>query len=171
MSSIDQREFRNALGSFATGVTVVTTSQRAENGDLLPIAVTANSFSSVSLDPALVLWSIDKSASSFAAFQACDAFAIHILHDGQRDLSQRCASSKGEKLREGEWQFGELNIPLVTECKTRFECQVEHRYKGGDHIIMVGRVVNFERCDNQGSEPALLYYQGQYEQLQSSTTV
>ena len=171
MSSIDPREFRNALGSFATGVTVVTTAESSEDGEQRPVAVTANSFSSVSLDPALVLWSIDKSASSFKAFQACDAFAIHILHDGQRDLSQRCASSKGEKLRDGEWLYGELGIPLIQECKTRFECLIEHRYEGGDHIIMVGRVVNFERCDDQGSEPALLYYQGQYELLHSSPAV
>lgn len=167
MSSIDPRQFRNALGSFATGVTVITTSAN-NGGERTPVAVTANSFSSVSLDPALVLWSIDKSASSFAAFQQCEAFAIHILHDGQRDLSQRCASSKGEKLRPDEWQFGPLQVPLIDDCKTRFECQVEHRYEGGDHIIMVGRVINFERRDNDGNEPALLYYQGQYHPLDAS---
>lgn len=169
MSAIDPREFRNALGSFATGVTVITTTEQSPDGSCRPVALTANSFSSVSLDPALVLWSIDKSAGSFDAFSRCRAFAIHVLHDGQRELSQRCASSTGEKLRDGEWRYGELEVPLLDECKTLFECRVEHRYEGGDHIIMVGRVVNFERRDGGGSEPALLYYQGQYQQIDQSS--
>ncbi len=169
MQQLDPREFRNALGSFATGVTVITTAEQNSDGSRRPVALTANSFSSVSLDPALVLWSIDKSAGSFAVFNDCTAFAIHVLHDGQRELSQRCASSKGEKLRDGEWRYGELEVPLLDECKTLFECRVEHRYEGGDHIIMVGRVVNFERRDGGGKEPALLYYQGQYQQLDQSS--
>ncbi|NNC55611.1 MAG: flavin reductase family protein, partial [Pseudomonadales bacterium] len=105
-TEIDTKEFRNALGGFATGVTIVTTLAEDSAGDLRPAAVTANSFASVSLDPPLILWSIARSAQSFQAFEKAEFFAVHILHSAQIGLSNLCATKNADKFGEISWRPG-----------------------------------------------------------------
>lgn len=158
MKVIDhQREFRNALGSFATGIAVVTTIDTTGN----PIGMTINSFASVSLDPPLVLWSIGKSSAYLNAFITSQRFAIHVLKSDQEAISNAFAARDDNKFELVDWLAGPHGIPLLHECCSRFVCGVEQRHEGGDHIILVGRVMDFEYRD---SEP-LLFHCGQYKSL------
>jgi len=154
---IDQRQFRNALGHFSTGVAIVTAV--APDGE--PIGVTVNSFSSVSLDPPLILWSLDKKAYSLPVFQAGPRFAVHILGEHQEALSNRFARASGEKFAQLELQRGLGNVPLLGECAAVFECATAHLYDGGDHLIIVGRV---ERFTSEERAP-LLFHRGRYARL------
>ena len=148
------RAFRDALGSFATGVTIATT----KDAGGAPVGVTASSFNSVSLDPPLVLWSLAKDALSRAAFSDSGHFAIHVLAAGQQALSDRFARSGEDKFGDVEWEDGLLSSPVFSECAARFECRTAHEYEGGDHIILVGEVVRFEARD----VPPLLFHAGGY---------
>jgi flavin reductase (DIM6/NTAB) family NADH-FMN oxidoreductase RutF len=129
-----QREFRDALGRFATGVTVVTTIT-----DEGPVGITANSFSSVSLDPPIVLWSIGRHSRRFPAFERCERFAVHVLGADQIDLSRRFARS-GDAFTGLEHDRNEHGVPLLRGCLSRFECERFAAHDGGDHVIMVARV-------------------------------
>lgn len=135
-----QREFRDALGSFATGVTIATTLA----ADGAPVGVTASSFNSVSLDPPLVLWSLAKNSLSREAFSRSGHFAVHVLAASQRELSDRFARSGADKFDGVDWLRGALGAPVFPEFAARFECRTRHEYEGGDHIILVGEVVEFE---------------------------
>ena len=150
---LDAKVLRNALGTFATGVTIVTT--RHEGKD---IGLTANSFNSVSLDPPLVLWSLAKKSSNIEAFNNVDAFAVHILGADQIDLSNRFATPGIDKFDGLDVERGKLDVPLLRDCAARFVCQTAYRYDGGDHIIFVGEVLELESYDK---EP-LLFHQGKY---------
>ena len=163
MNSEQAKELRQAFGHFATGVTVVTTMDSAsENGLAKPLAMTANSFSSVSLDPPLILWSIDKNAQSFAAFERNEHFAVHILHAGQEALSTFCATRNADKFADVEWQPGLGEAPIFDEFSARFQCRVEHRYEGGDHQIIVGRVLDYS-CQNEPQQvQPLVFFKGKY---------
>ena len=134
---------RTALGSFVTGVTVITTS--GETG--LDYGVTANSFNSVSLEPPLVLWSLSKSSSSLPAFASAARFAIHILASDQVDLSARFARRDTDKFADLDFERGEHGVPLLSGCSARFICRPAYSYEGGDHVIFVGEVVEFEHRD------------------------
>ncbi len=151
---IEARQLRDALGHFATGVTVVTT--LAPTGER--IGVTVNSFAALSLEPPLVLWSLAKRSWSLAAFEACGHFAIHILAHDQQELSDRFAKAGQDKFAGIELAPGLGGVPLLPGCMAGFECAVEHRYDGGDHIILVGRV---ERLTTRSTAP-LLFYRGRY---------
>ena len=153
----DLGNFRQALGSFTTGVTVVTT--RADNG--WDIGITANSFNSVSLDPPMVLWSLGKSSGSLSAFMAAEHFSVHILASDQQNLSAQFATRGKDKFADVEIERGPDEIPLLRDYAARFICRSEFRYEGGDHIIFVGRVVEFDHTE---AEP-LLFHGGQYAQL------
>lgn len=155
MQHIDPKVFRNALGHFATGVTIVTT--RDNQG--LPVGVTASSFNSVSLDPPLVLWSIGRNAYSFSVFEQTDHFAVHVLGEWQSDLSNRFGRANEAKFEGLELTEGLGGSPLLAGCPARFECSVEHRYDGGDHVIMVGRVLRMEHAEQ--AQP-LLFHRGRY---------
>lgn len=155
--SNDQRILRNALGSFATGVTVVTT--RAADGK--DIGRTANSFSSVSLDPPMILWSLAKTSSSFEDFRQAGHFAVHILSADQSDISGLFASKKEDKFEGLAVERGEDRIPLLKHCAARFECRTAYQYEGGDHIIFVGEIIGFEHS----STPPLVFHGGQYGRL------
>ena len=149
-----QREFRDALGSFATGVTIATTSDAAG----APVGVTASSFNSVSVDPPLVLWSLAKNSLSREAFAGSGHFAVHVLTARQEALSNRFARSGEDKFAGVDWHAGELGSPVLTEHAALFECRTRHQYDGGDHIIMVGEVVSFDARD----EAPLLFHGGRY---------
>ena len=152
MDETEKRRFRSALGRFATGVTVVTTQD--ESG--APIGVTANSFNSVSLDPPMVLWSLAKSSLSLAAFSQAGTFAVHILACDQQDMSNRFARRGDDKFSGVDLEPGP--VPLFRHCAARFICRTAFQYEGGDHIIFVGEVTDFEA----GGKPPLLYLEGRY---------
>ena len=153
-SAIDAREFRNALGSFATGVTIVTTRDAAGHD----VGLTANSFNSVSLDPPLVLWSLAKSSNSLSAFIEAEHFAVHILAADQEPLSNLFAMRGADKFAGLQMERGEGGTPLLRGCAARFECRTAYRYAGGDHEIFVGEVLTFEHFDR----PLLVYQKGGY---------
>lgn len=156
--NFDSLAFRTALGSFATGVTIVTT----RDGQGNPVGMTASSFNSVSLEPPLVLWSIARTANCFDAFDQADHFAIHILNQQQQPLSDLFGRpSPKNKFAGLDIINGCAHSPLLPDFNSLFECKLEHRYDGGDHIILVGRVLQFEL---RGGEP-LLFAGGQYRQM------
>jgi 3-hydroxy-9,10-secoandrosta-1,3,5(10)-triene-9,17-dione monooxygenase reductase component len=148
------RQFRNALGSFATGVTIITT--RSPDG--ADVGVTANSFNSVSLDPPMVLWSLAKTSTSFDAFMAAEHFAVHILAMDQEGLSGRFAKSNTDKFSGLTVERGQDSIPLLPGCAARFQCRTAFRHEGGDHVILVGEVDEF---DHDGHAP-LAFHGGRY---------
>jgi 3-hydroxy-9,10-secoandrosta-1,3,5(10)-triene-9,17-dione monooxygenase reductase component len=133
------RQFRNALGSFATGVTIITTC--APDG--ADVGVTANSFNSVSLDPPMILWSLGKNSTSLDAFMAAEHFAVHVLAMDQESLSGRFAKSNTDKFAGLTVDRGRAGIPLLPGCAARFQCRTAYRHEGGDHIILVGEVEDF----------------------------
>lgn len=153
-ASIDSHEFRIALGTFTTGVTIVT----AKGRDGTPVGVTANSFNSVSLQPPMILWSLARSARSLATFEAAEYWAVHILAADQDALSNRFARSGGDKFAGLESDTGLGGTPLLRNCASRLQCKTAFRYEGGDHVIFVGEVVAFDRNDL----PPLVFHGGQY---------
>jgi flavin reductase (DIM6/NTAB) family NADH-FMN oxidoreductase RutF len=155
LSDFSERELRDALGRFATGVTVVTT--MTPGG---PLGMTVNSFASVSLDPPLVLWSPARRSSRFPAFEAASHFAVHVLSAGQRDLAVRFAR-KGGDFSGLSPSLGAGDTPLFAGCAARFECRHAAGYDGGDHLIMVGEVLRFVGNDL----PPLLDHRGGYRGL------
>ena len=155
MPDIDQRELRNALGCFATGVTVVTTLT-----ELGPLGITANSFASVSLDPPLVLWSPARRSARFPAFEAAGHFAIHILAEDQRALADRFAR-RGDDFAGLTLEPGLGGAPLLAGCAARFECAHAAGHDGGDHLIVVGEVRRMVRSD----AAPLLFHGGRYKRV------
>ncbi|MGH8461252.1 MAG: flavin reductase [Stenotrophobium sp.] len=139
-TAFDTRNFRSALGNFATGVTIITT--RCDDGS--PVGITANSFNSVSLEPPMVLWSLAKNSRSLPAFDAAKHWAVHILAANQEALSNRFAKSGADKFAGLDTAIGIGGSPLLDGCATRLQCSTAFRYEGGDHIIFVGRVLGFD---------------------------
>ena len=154
---LDLRRLRDALGDFATGVTVVT----ARGVDGQPVGVTVNSFASVSLEPPLVLWSLGLQSPSLATFESCSHYAINVLAAGQIELSQRFSQSQGDRFAGIELKVGAGDTPLLPGCCAWFECRNEMRYPGGDHRILVGHVERFRREER----PPLIFHGGRYRDL------
>lgn len=150
-------DFRNALGSFATGITVIT----ALGKDGQKVGMTANSFNSVSLDPALVLWSVARDANCFDDFIGAESFAIHVLAADQEAISNRFAKSGVDKFAGIDCSEGLAGIPILPHYSACFQCQIENQYEGGDHVILVGRVIEFS---DKGLEP-LIFSRGKYATL------
>jgi flavin reductase (DIM6/NTAB) family NADH-FMN oxidoreductase RutF len=122
------------------------------------VGLTANSFSSLSMDPPLILWSVGRSSRSFSAFSACRHFAVNVLSSDQVAASQHFSSSSDRKFDGVSYRLGALGSPVLSGILALFECGVEKRYEGGDHIILVGRVRHYA----QYSGDALIYSQGRY---------
>jgi 3-hydroxy-9,10-secoandrosta-1,3,5(10)-triene-9,17-dione monooxygenase reductase component len=154
MKTFDPSTFRQALGTFATGVTVVT----ARGPDGRDVGVTANSFNSVSLDPPLVLWSLNRSSTSLRAFTECAGFAVHILAANQQALSDRFAAHTPNRFEGLQFDRGIGGAPLLADCAAQFQCRLAFRYDGGDHEIIVGEVLTLAHS----SMPPLVYYGGRY---------
>lgn len=152
-SSIDPRDFRNALGTFATGVTIIT----AAGSDGKPYGLTCNSFASVSLNPPLVLWSLVLYSSSLNIFQDASHFAVHILGESQQALANKFAKSSEDKFDGIEWTAGLGGAPLLAGSVATFQCRSVNRYYGGDHIIFLGAVEAYSY--NRG-EPLLFLHGG-----------
>lgn len=153
-TTIDSRALRHALGSFATGVTIVAT----RNNDGQDIGVTANSFNSVSLDPPLVLWSLSRKSLSLPSFQQSPYFAVHVLSADQDNLSQLFATQGANKFRDLAVERGFGEVPLIDGCAAVFQCRTAFSYDAGDHIIFVGEVLAFAAF----RRPPLLFHAGSY---------
>lgn len=151
-SAFDPLAYRRALGGFATGVCVVT----AHTADG-PLGVTVNSFTSVSLDPPLILWCLDVKSDRHDAFAGADRFAVHVLPVEDREMSDRFAWGVC-RLSDDEFEVGDPSPPRLRNALTRLDCVAHQRLPMGDHLVIVGRVEAFE------TEPgdALTYFRGRY---------
>lgn len=153
----DERDFRNALGQFATGVTVVTTC----DPDGQPVGITVSSFNSVSLVPPLVLWSLGRATSITPIFNVCSYYAIHILAQEQLPMAIQFAARGIDRFAGIGWQPNAQGIPILQGTLATFECSTRKRYEEGDHIIMIGEVLQYSYRHG----PPLLYHDGQMRGL------
>jgi flavin reductase (DIM6/NTAB) family NADH-FMN oxidoreductase RutF len=157
---LDTRQLRNAFGCFATGVTVIT----AMDADGTPVGITANSFSSVSLEPPLVLWSVDQRSTTFPVFTSCEHFVVSVLSADGAPLASRFAMKGGHRVEDIDTVPTELGPPAFAESLAVFECDVHARHEGGDHVIVVGKIRRFTHLpegDDSASKP-LLFYRGRF---------
>ena len=157
-SGSDARTLRDALGCFATGVTVVTT----RDGAGAPIGLTANSFSAVSLDPPLILFCLAKSSSNLARFRAAEHFAINVLHIGQQPTSGVFARSTEDRFQDVAWESWDTGAPILSGSLASFECATHEVVEAGDHLVFIGRVL---RARFEPRRDPLLYFRGKYRRL------
>jgi len=153
-SSIDPRDFRNALGTYATGVTIIT----AAAPDGKPYGLTCNSFASVSLNPPLVLWSLVVYSSSLTVFQNASHFTVNVLGASQQALATKFAKSSDDKFTNVDWTPGLGGAPVLADSVANFQCRSVNRYYGGDHVIFLGAV---EAYTYNATEP-LLFARGAF---------
>ena len=148
---------RDTLSHFATGVTVVTTRDMAGQ----PVGMTVNSFNSVSLEPALVLWSVGNESLGYDAFTRSDHFTVHVLKADQQHISNLFAGRGADKFGQVHWQPGPNQVPLLDDCAAYFHCRRAQCIEGGDHTILLGEVLEFSAS---GGEP-LIFHRGRYRAL------
>lgn len=161
-AGFDSKEFRHALGCFPTGVAIIT----ALDSEGRACGLTCNSFSSVSLNPPLVLWSLRKQSSSIQIFRETDAFAINVLAGDQGALSGRFATSAiADKFEGISYESGYAGVPLIGDCVARFHCSMHQQHDAGDHIIFIGRVERFERMRE---DDPLVFCKGAYMMVTQS---
>ena len=154
---MDTRALRNTLGQFATGVCVLTTNDPNRGA----VGMTVNSFAAVSLEPALVLWSIQNSSECFKEFTECDRYGISVLEHSQEVLSNRYARSLERTVDDGDYFVDSHGVPLIQGALATFSCKMSALHPGGDHHIIVGEVVDFE---SHPGEP-LVFFGGVYGRL------
>jgi 3-hydroxy-9,10-secoandrosta-1,3,5(10)-triene-9,17-dione monooxygenase reductase component len=154
MESDEQIELRRSLGRFATGVTVVTCC--APDGS--PRGITANSFSSVSLDPPLVLWNIARVSNSLEDYLGAERFAIHILRADQQHHAEHFARTDHSRYDGIEFEISPDAVPILPDVLARFDCATRQVHEGGDHYIIIGEVLAHSRSDGA----ALMFHNGQY---------
>jgi flavin reductase (DIM6/NTAB) family NADH-FMN oxidoreductase RutF len=158
--TFSDREFRDALGFFPTGVAVVTT--MAADGSR--VGATISSFNSVSMSPPLVLFSMARSAAGFAIWAQAQTYAVSVLAQDQAEISTRFARSRNDKWKDIEPTVGTTGSPLLPNALACFECESYARYDGGDHLILVGRVKAITVTRPAQSRP-LVFYRGRYREL------
>jgi 3-hydroxy-9,10-secoandrosta-1,3,5(10)-triene-9,17-dione monooxygenase reductase component len=158
----DPQAFRDALGSFVTGVTIMTARDEAGR----PYGLTANSFNSVSLDPPMVLWSLSLRSGSLPVFRDADNWAVHVLAADQQAMSDRFARPGDGKFAGVEDVDGPEGAPLLAGYAARFGCRARFEYEGGDHAIFLGEVVDFDRRE---ADP-LIYHGGRYGRVMRAPT-
>ena len=156
--TFDSLTFRRALGCFATGVTVVTARDAAGRNR----GITINSFSSVSLEPPLILFCLDKATPSFDSFYAAGRFAVNVLRAGQHALSVRFSTAAADKWDGVHYDVWPGDLPVLRGCLASFACRREALYEGGDHVIIVGRV---EQLATAGPGEPLIYFQSAYRSV------
>jgi len=155
----DPRQFRDALGSFATGITVVT----ALGPQGQPLGLTVNSFNAVSLEPPLVLWSLARKSHSCEAFRQASHYAVNILALDQEEISQHFAMTPPEERFKGvAWHAGRSGVPILEGCCAWFEVRNDVQHVGGDHLIFVGQVQEFAR---DAERLPLIFHAGRYREL------
>jgi flavin reductase (DIM6/NTAB) family NADH-FMN oxidoreductase RutF len=154
-SRCDGAALRRALGSFVTGVTVVTARCEAGGRPTL-VGLTVNSFSSVSLDPPLVLWSMKRSNPNLRLMQRASHYAVNVLAQAQADLCRHFAQPRPDRFAEVSYDEGLGGAPLLPASAASFECRQHAQVDGGDHVIFIGRVERFRRAE---AEP-LIFYDG-----------
>ncbi len=155
---LDQQQFRQLMGRFATGVTVVTLA--GENGT--PYGLTVNAFTSVSLDPMLVLICIDKKVGGYALFKPGRSFAVNILAEDQKEISNRFASKDTDRFARLKYRTGTTGAPILDGVLAYLECQITRAYDGGDHTIFLGEVKAGHISDRRSP---LLFFGGRYCRL------
>jgi flavin reductase (DIM6/NTAB) family NADH-FMN oxidoreductase RutF len=158
--SIEQTEFRQALGHFASGVTVITTQYQGQLH-----GTTVSSFCSLSLRPPLVLVGIDLNANIHDLIVASEVFAVNILAEHAEKLSQHFARRISDKFSTISYSLGQLGVPLLDDALTRLECRLVTRYPGGDHSIFIGEVIS---TSTQPHHQPLLYFRSRYGRLHSN---
>jgi len=153
---IDSHDFRSALGCFPSGVCLVTTMGPGDK----PAGLTVNSFTSVSLDPPMVLWSLSRAASCAPVFRNAEYFAVNILAAGDEALSIHFAKQVPDKFAAFAERFasGLGGVPVLQGAAATFECHTRHRNYGGDHIILIGVVERYAHCER----PPLVFHRGGY---------
>ena len=154
------RDFRASLGSFATGVTVLTA--LAENGER--IGVTISSFNSVSLEPPLILWSLSNDSPNIEAFRSATHYSVNVLAAGQQEISDRFAARSGDRFAGVSVRDGAHGVPQIDGCCATFECANEFQYAGGDHLIFVGHVEHFA---HDAEKSPLIFHGGRYRELEN----
>lgn len=142
--------FKQIMGSYPTGVTIVTT----VDSDGEPVGLTVNSFASVSLDPLMVLWCIDKRFSALGAFMTSDKFAVHVLAEDQKDACWTFAGKVPDRFSKVEWSFSSQQLPVISGSLGVFECKKVQQIDAGDHYILVGEVIELEKHEK---EPMLYF--------------
>lgn len=157
----DDRRFRDVFGSFATGVTIVTAIDGSE-----PVGMAANSFTSVSLDPPLVLFCVAQSSSTWPRIQAAGRFAINVLGEHHEELSRVFATRDVDRFGSTPWHCGVSGSPVLDEAIAYIDCEFEAQYPGGDHMIVVGRVVDLDMRED--ARP-LLFFKGVYGRISDSS--
>jgi flavin reductase (DIM6/NTAB) family NADH-FMN oxidoreductase RutF len=145
-AAFHERQFRDALAQFATGVTIVCARADAERY----VGFTANSFNSVSLDPPLVLWSLAHRSASLASFMAAERYAVNVLSDGQVDLARRFSRPHADRFASVPYRVGWSQAPLIEGCVAWLECRHYAQHRAGDHIVFIGEVVTVERAHGNG---------------------
>jgi 3-hydroxy-9,10-secoandrosta-1,3,5(10)-triene-9,17-dione monooxygenase reductase component len=156
-NAVDGARFRTVLGHFATGVTVVT-GQGADG----PVGLAANAFTSVSLDPPLVLVCMAHTSTSWPKIRDSGAFAVNFLSEGQEEICRRFGVRGGDRFAGLGWKPGDTGSPVFTDALAFVECRIEAEYAGGDHVIVVGRVVDLGVI--QEGRP-LIFWRGGYGSL------
>ena len=142
--------YKQIMGSYPTGVTIVTTT----DPEGTPHGLTVNSFASVSLEPLLVLWCLDRRSSAMNAFQQSDGFAVHVLASDQKDLCWAFAGKEPDRFSKAQWTMSENKLPILAGALGVLECKKVQEIDGGDHVIFLGEVVNIRK---EEKEP-LLYF-------------
>ena len=151
---MDKRHFRSVLGKFATGVTIVTTIENQH-----PKGITANSFTSVSLEPPLVLFCLGKDSTNFQAFNEANFFAVNILSNEQTELSNRFAAYDGDRFDGVNWKNWETGAPILDDAIAAIDCSRKELIDAGDHIIILGEVLREEKLSERGP---LKYFNAKY---------
>jgi flavin reductase (DIM6/NTAB) family NADH-FMN oxidoreductase RutF len=151
---IEKNELRRVMGHFATGVTVITTISKEGT----PYGLTANAFMSVSLEPPLLLISVDKKAESYPYFEESGVFTVNILREDQEALSRKFAVSGGNKFEGVAYHRGANNVPILEDTLAHIECRLYAKYDGGDHTLYLGEVLEAETHEGK----PLLFYRGGY---------
>jgi flavin reductase (DIM6/NTAB) family NADH-FMN oxidoreductase RutF len=155
--TIDPQELRRVMGHFATGVTVITTKDQ----EGIPNGLTANAFLSLSLNPPLVLISVDKSAQCYSCFECMNGFTVNFLSEEQEEISRRFATKGIDKFAGLEWREGTNGAAILHGVLGYVECKIRECHDGGDHTIVVGEIVGA----NASGERPLLFFKGKYQRL------
>lgn len=142
--------YKDVMGNYPTGVTVITTKDK--HGQ--PIGLTVNSFASVSLEPLLILWSIDKNASTYESFMEADKFAVHVLSGDQGDICSLFSTRGIDRFNQCEWKYSDDNLPIISEASGVLQCETFKMVEAGDHTILIGEVFDIK---SENKDP-LLYH-------------